>query len=243
MKILQLNTWSCNLAPAISDLLNREQPDIVTLQEVINTDHTGKILQSLDEILAESPYEYVYYAPLVEFNFMSNTAQRGNAILSKHPIEFTDTLWTKGEFQENFDYSVGYNAARGVACATVRTPNGSVSVLSVHGYHVKEHKNGNDETLDACRMILDYTSNLKGAVIIAGDFNLTPDSDSMKVFADTYRNLCIENNVATTRNRLTKKTETCDYILTRDLEVNSFRVLEDEVSDHVALEASFSLLN
>lgn len=242
MKVLQLNSWSCNLAPAISELLNREQPDIVSLQEVISTDKTGKILQSLEEILEKSPYEYVYYAPLVEFKFMHGTAQRGNAILSKYPFEFTETFWTKGEFQEDFDYSIGYNAARGVACATIQTPAGNVNVLSVHGYHVKEHKNGNEETLAACKMIADYGDNVEGPVIIAGDFNLVPESESMKVFDDNYVNLCTKNNVLTTRNHLTTKSETCDYILTKDLSVDSFSVLEDEVSDHKALIANVSLL-
>lgn len=239
MKILQLNTWSCNLAPAIVDVLNREQPDVVCLQEVISAEQTGKVLQSLEEILEKTPYEYVYYSPLVEFRFMHGTAQRGNAILSKYPFEFTETFWTNGEFQENFDYSSGYNAARGVAAAILRTPDGPLNIVTTHGYHVKEHKNGNDQTKAACETILAYCQNLKGPIVLTGDFNLVPKSDSMNVFSEVFRNLCSENNVETTRNHLTAKSETCDYILTKDVDVTSFRVLDDVVSDHRALEITF----
>lgn len=239
MKLLQLNTWSCNLAPAIINLLNREQPDIVCLQEVISTEQTGKILQSLEEILEKSPYKYSYYSPLAEFRFMHSTARRGNAILSKYPLVDTGIFWTHGEFQPDFDYSIGWNQARGVAYATVQTPEGDIHILTTHGYHVREHKNGNEETLKACKQIAEYISRTAGRLVLTGDFNLVPDSQSMRVFDGLLRNLCVENRVVTTRNNLTDKTDTCDYILTRDIAVQDFRVLDDVVSDHKALQVTF----
>lgn len=240
MKLLQLNTWSCNLAPEIAKLLQREQPDIVCLQEVISTEQTGKVLQSLEEIVVEVSYEYVYYSPLAQFRFMHGTASRGNAILSKYPLVDTGTFWTHGEFQPDFDYSMGWNSARGVAYATAQTPEGDIRVVTTHGYHIKMHKNGDDETLRACRQIDEFVRNLDGPVVLTGDFNLVPESESMRVFDGTLRNLTREANLNTTRNYLTTKTEVCDYILTRDIEVRRFAALDDVVSDHQALLLEFA---
>lgn len=96
MKILQLNAWSLHLAPAIVQLLDREDPDIVCLQEVVSTESSRKILGSIQEVLREHPYEYYYFSPLVRFNYMHHIAERGNMILSKYPITFTHELWTAG---------------------------------------------------------------------------------------------------------------------------------------------------
>lgn len=240
MKLLQLNTWSCNLAPEIVKLLQREQPDVVCLQEVISAEQTGKILQSLEEILADAPYEYVYYSPLAKFRFMHRTASRGNAILSRYPLAGTGTFWTHGEFQPDFDYSIGWNSARGVAYATVQTPGGDVRVVTTHGYHIKTHKNGDEETLRACRQIDKFIRDIDGPVVLTGDFNLVPESESMQVFDGSLRNLTREANLKTTRNHLTSKTEACDYILTRDVDVQQFAALDDVVSDHQALLLEFA---
>lgn len=237
MKILQLNAWSCFLAPEIVKLFQRERPDIVCLQEVISAERTGKILQSIEEILEEYSFEHQYYSPLVEFRFMHSTAQRGNMILSRHPIVSSETFWTKGGFVSDFDRSVNsWNDARGVACCIVKTPIGSVNILTTHGYHVPEHKNGNDQTFNACSAITEYAANLEGTVVITGDFNLAPHSSSIEVLNARFRNLCVENDVQTTRNHLTHKSEVCDYIfIDKVTEVQSFSVLNDIVSDHKAL--------
>jgi endonuclease/exonuclease/phosphatase family metal-dependent hydrolase len=236
MKLLQLNTWSCGLAPEITKLLEREQPDIVCLQEVVRASETGKIIHSVDEILADYPFQYEYYSPLVEFDFMHGKAQRGNMILSQYPILEQKTFWTHGNFQPDFGYSVGYNAARGVAHCKIETPQGILDVVTTHGYHVREHKNGNDETLKACQLIKEYVEALDHPVVLTGDFNLVSTSESMNILNASMRNLCIEHMLTTTRNHLTNKTEVCDYILTsRDISVQSFKALDDVVSDHMAL--------
>lgn len=235
MKILQLNAWSLHLAPAIVQLLDREDPDIVCLQEVVSTESSRKILGSIQEVLREHPYEYYYFSPLVRFNYMHHIAERGNMILSKYPITFTHELWTAGEFQADFTKDMPYNSARNVVHCRVDTPAGFLHVLTTHGYHIKSHKHGDEHTLAACQQISEYIETLDGPVVLTGDFNLVPDSVSMQVFEGRLRNLTSDYGLSTTRNFLTSKTEPCDYILTRDIQPDRFAVLEDIVSDHSAL--------
>lgn len=236
MKVVQLNAWAGNLTPEIVRMLDREEPDIVCLQEVISTEVTAKVLQSLEELLEDHPFPYVYYSPLVQFRYMHGYAMRGNAILSKYPILEQDTFWTNGQFQPDFEYSMGWNSARGVAHCLVDTPAGPLHVITNHGYHVREHKNGTAETLAACRQIADFCQQLDGKAILTGDFNLVPRCESLDALNSTMRNLCIEYDVQTTRNHLTTKTEVCDYIFVNDaVMVEDFVVLDDVVSDHKAL--------
>ena len=135
MKLLQLNTWSLHLAPAIVQLLDREDPDILCLQEVVSTESGRKMLGSIQEVLAAHEFEYYYFSPLVRFTYMHHAAERGNMILSKYPITFAHEFWTAGELQTDFTKDISYDAARNVVHAQVETPAGLLHVLTTHGYH------------------------------------------------------------------------------------------------------------
>lgn len=241
MKLLQLNAWSLRLEPAVVQLLDREDPDIVCLQEVVSTESGRKMLGCIQEVLALHEFDYYYFSPLVRFNYMHHKAERGNMILSKHPIAFAHEFWTAGEFQEDFTKDISYDAARNVVHCQIDTPAGLLHVLTTHGYHIAEHKRGDEHTLAACRQTVEYIETLEGPVVLTGDFNLVPNSESMQILNTKLRNLTLEHKVGTTRNHLTAKTEPCDYILTRDIEFENFAVLDDVVSDHLALTLQFDV--
>ena len=245
MKLLQLNTWSCKLPSEITKLLQNEKPDIACFQEVVTAVDGGKIIDTIDNILKEFPFEYNFNTPLVEFNFMHRQATRGNLISSNLTIFNTNELWTHGNFYKDFDYidAGGYNVARNIAHAEISTPEGNVHVLTLHGYHIKEHKNGDDETLHACRQLVEYAKALDGPVIITGDFNLAPDSESIGLVNDAFRNLSIEAELTTTRNHLTSKKEVCDYIFVNDkVRVDNFFMSDAVASDHNGLVLEFGVL-
>lgn len=244
MKLIQLNTWSCKLPTEIIRLFKEEKPDIVCLQEVVTADNGGKIFDTIGTITNEYPFTYEYNTPLVEFNFMHRSATRGNMIASKIELSETNELWTLGSFTKDFDYvdSGGYNVARNIAHAKIVTTEGILHVLTLHGYHIKEHKNGNDETLRACRELVEYAKSLDGSVVITGDFNLAPTSESIQVVNQAFRNLTVEQGLLTTRNHLTNKTEVCDYIFVNDqVHIDSFSMSSVIASDHNALVLDFHL--
>lgn len=244
MKLVQLNTWSCKLPSEIVRFFDEENPDIACLQEVVTSTDGGKIVDTIGGILNKHDFEHVYNTPLVEFNFMHHTATRGNMITSKRAFLEKNEIWTLGEFTRDFDYvdSGGYNVARNIAHTAMETEKGIVHILTLHGYHVKEHKNGNDETMRACRELVEYASSLKGPIIITGDFNLSPTSESIQFVNSFFRNLAIEAGLETTRNHLTEKTEVCDYIFVNDkIKVNEFYVSDIIASDHAGLVLDFDI--
>lgn len=243
MKILQLNIWGGKLSRQIVDLLRREQPDVVCLQEVITiAGGESFFFEDLEEIQKHTGYEHAYHAPSHTFNLMKRKADWGNAILSRSPFLETADVYTYGEPIPDFDFlkDTDYNTGRVLQHAIIETENGPLHILNHHGYHVHSHKNGDDETLRQCGLIADYVKGLEGRIVLCGDFNLLPDSSSIELINSFLVNHVIENKVLTTRTPLTHKTEACDFIFTSpDIEVKSFQVLDDIVSDHKALTIDF----
>ena len=83
---------------------------------------------------------------------------------------------------------------------------------------------------------------LKSPALICGDFNLRPDTESLKIIAKGMNNLIHMHNITSTRTGLYPKDERfADYILTDPkITVHHFKVLQDEVSDHSPLLIEFS---
>ncbi len=77
--------------------------------------------------------------------------------------------------------------------------------------------------------------------ILCGDFNLKPDTESMKILEKDMDNLIKIYKITSTRTSLYPKEEKfADYILTsKEIVLNKFEVLPDEVSDHAPLLLDF----
>ena len=119
----------------------------------------------------------------------------------------------------------------------------SLHILNHHGHHIDAHKLGDDETMRQIALILGYCKNLKGALILCGDFNLSPESSSIKLLDEHFRNLSVEYGLKTTRSRLTHKNEVCDYIFVNDgIKVNGFIMDDTIISDHNALILDFDMV-
>ncbi len=131
---------------------------------------------------------------------------------------------------------------RNLQLADIKTPGGeTIHVLNHHGHHVNQHKNGDKETMRQCRIIADEIKKLSGKVVVCGDFNLSPHSESIEQINTLLTNLSIKNKLTTTRNQLTHKSEVCDYIfVNNEIVVNTFESSEEIISDHMALIVNFT---
>lgn len=241
MKILQLNIWGGRLENQILDLLKKERPDIICLQEAISLKlgKNGGFFLTV-EAIAEQLGMQLSYAPSVGFRFMNRRAEFGNAILSTLPFESQHTVFTRKKYVKDFDAANDDYNVRSLHHVTVKTDKGSLNVLTHHGHHIPSHKNGDAETLRQCKLIADYLTKLTGRSILTGDFNLAPHSESLEQINRVLHNVDIEYGITTTRTPLTTKTEVCDYIFTSDdISVQVFRVADELVSDHRALIMEF----
>jgi endonuclease/exonuclease/phosphatase family metal-dependent hydrolase len=241
MKILQLNIWGGRLGAQIKMVINREQPDIVCFQEAIQVPGGRAMLfDELSEIAQDTHFEHTYFTPCTSWSLMNREAHSGLAILSRLPFLETKDTFLHGSLVSQFDKLTMRDNIQNLQHVTVSHEDRPLHVLNYHGHHVREHKDGNDETLRQCRMIAEYVEKLEGRVILCGDFNLKPESESLEQINKLLVNHAKEHKVLTTRTLLTPKTEVCDYIFTsKDIVVQNFSVLDDIASDHKALVVEF----
>lgn len=243
MKLIQLNIWwGGKLDQAIVKFLNEEKPDILCLQESASMEGKSGMMLSVEQIKEIGNFKDLVHSPLVTFNFMHRKVSMGNAILSKFSILNSKTLYTHLKHNKDFDWEKHDYNIRNLLHCELDTGKQKTHVLTHHGYHVPTHKDGNQETLKACKQIMHYIDSLNGPKILAGDFNLSPNSESLEVINKKMTNLVVVNKLKTTRTNLTYKTEVCDYIfINKEIRAKKFTASDEVVSDHKALIMEFEV--
>jgi len=267
MRLLSLNVA---LFETNNDLLlkflSKQKFYILCLQEVsekvdssVNPDFISK--NYIDEATADLKYSFLDPTLLAHDFHLKNFHQKasfdydfggflkaGNYLKSKFRIIKNSSVFVKGGPEiKTLDWS-GWpeTQIKAVQVVDLQLPKSKkLRVINYHGIWTKE-KIGNDETLAACKKILSLAKETNYPTIIAGDFNLFPDTLSMQVFYNDFFSLVDAYNISTTRpksNELNNlKRNVVDYVLvTKDIKVNSFQVLDSDVSDHLPLILDFEL--
>lgn len=128
-------------------------------------------------------------------------------------------------------------------CTPVRFGGGFLHVLNFHGLAQPGAKLDDPDRLRQSHGLLDFLEGRPGPKIVGGDFNLMPETESVRMFmAHGYRDLVAEYGIKTTRNRLIwekfpdSKQYFSDYVFTSpEVRVEDFQVPQNEVSDHLPL--------
>lgn len=246
MKLVQLNIWGGRVMPNILTLAEAEQPDIMCLQEVISFDgDINSLFGTIEELQSKlsKPYKDLFYSPGIRFNFMHKNAEWGNAVLSRFKIMEKESRFTNLAFIDNFNFEdYDYNARNFQHCVVEAAGGQKLNILNHHGHHIPGHKNGDNETLRQMKQLADYIDALAGPVILAGDFNLAPHSESLEQINQRLINLSVTHKLQTTRTQLTHKKEVCDYIFVNEqVKVKNFEASDELVSDHKALILEFDI--
>lgn len=244
MKVLQLNIWTARVGKPIFDLLEQENADIICFQEMLSLgfDLPSMMGAPLEELQAKLNYKYSFYSPVFSFRIMNRVGKWGNCILSRQKLLNSEVIFTNLEHVEDFNFEEYDYNIRNLQHAVVRIKNQDVHILNHHGHQIPEHKKGDANTLRQMKIIGDYIDKLSGPIIMCGDFNLFPKSESLEIINKRLSNLSVKYRLKTTRTPLTHKTEVCDYIfVSKDIKVNDFYASEQIVSDHKALVLDFDI--
>ncbi len=244
MKLLQLNMWGGRLEKPIVSLIKTVNPDILCLQEAIDLKAgNSAMFVATEEIQAVIGADHIFMSPVFTINYMNRKADFGNCIISKFPIKEAETIFTGRKYVADFDTLDQDANMRNLQHAVIELDGKSIHILNHHGHHLHQHKNGDAETMRQCGLIAKQIKKLTGAnLILSGDFNLAPHSESLEQINKLLRNLAIEAKLKTTRTPLTHKNEVCDYIFVSEkIKVGSFKALPDIVSDHKALLIDFTV--
>jgi endonuclease/exonuclease/phosphatase family metal-dependent hydrolase len=250
----------------IEKFLLKQNADILCLQEVtkaIDLSANPEFVSKPQIDRAAKNLKYEFYNPITilkdfqvnnfhkkeNFTFdFGGFIEMGNYVKTKFEISKKEHLYVKksGNIKITDWQKWPKCFSTGVQIVDLKLPKSKMlRVINYHGIWTKE-KVGNIETLNACRKILSLAKEIEYPTIIAGDFNLFPDSPSMQVFYKDFISLVDKHNIVTTRpnsNELSHlERNVVDYILvSKNIKINSFEVLDSDVSDHLPLVLDFDI--
>lgn len=250
MKLICLNTWGCRVTDQIFDFINKnsESTDIFCFQEILKgkkgkteKDEVANAYEKICDLLSnytgyfweynEENYYYDKKKSEIDFQFGVACFVKNNLEQTlKNKIHLYDPKKEWGDYPSQF--AVGSSLAIKVEDYTI---------INIHGLWQESIKTDTEAKIEQSQKIIDLAESTPDKKIICGDFNLLPDTKSIKMLDEKYNNLIKKYEIKNTRSSLYKKENRfADYIFTSPkIKVNDFKVLEDEVSDHLPLFLDF----
>ncbi len=231
------NIWGGQYLPEILGLIEREKPDVIGLQEVIEdldgTNNTAKI------IAEKLGYEWFFYptseadATLLYRSPKPRRVRMGNAILSKLPIARTDVRQLS---EEKARFAVG---------AIIPINGKEFHFYSTHLKHThQEPSELQDQQAQALAELMP-----KENTILMGDLNATPESKPVEMVSAVMKNT--DTEFKPTWSMYPEGCPVCkpqkldtrlDYIFTsKDLKTDSFTVYDSKGSDHLPISVILTL--
>lgn len=120
-------------------------------------------------------------------------------------------------------------------------------ICNFHGMAYPGDKLDNEYRLEQSRKIKDFLERERGAKILCGDFNLLPETQSIKMLEENMINLIKKFGIKRTRSHLSPFygksgfQPFADYaFVSPDVNVINFNVPDVDVSDHLPLVLEFS---
>lgn len=263
MKIISLNTYSGTIFEPLMNFVEEQAPttDVFCFQEIMSSE-TSTVLQTergmrknlLQELSNRLTGFQRFFAPVQE-NFDLTPLPRevvywGIATYVKNTLPLSQT----GDFflcngyntyQPKSYATLGFNALY----TTIAVADKQVTLCNIHGISEPGNKLDSPERLKQSEKILTFLQKQPGEKIVLGDFNLFPETQSIKIFEQAgLRNLIKECGIQTTRGSLMRQIfpqygkppngfqEFADYtFVSPGIKVKSFEVPDLPISDHLPM--------
>ncbi len=140
--------------------------------------------------------------------------------------------------------SKGFERGSGMQWLSLPVNGKMLTLGNVHGFWTPDGKGDIPQRIRQSKDMLEFMDAQQGPKILCGDFNLNPDTESVRMIAEKFRDLVKEYGVKTTRSRLCRPGIGlfADYLFVSEgIKVMDFSVPDEEVSDHLPLLLSFGL--
>lgn len=268
MRIISLNIFVGHKAEAILDFVRseKEQTDVFCFQEMLsnpkedisNLPFPGQA-NILEQLTRALPEFNVSFAPAEDdWNITPEypgQMKLGIAIFYKKTLDAKEA----GNFfiyNDRNSYKPGNYETQGhnAAYLTIGSEN-PLTILTLHGNSQPPHKLDTEKRLLQSQKVVDFLAARKGEKIVMGDFNLMPETESIRMFEQAgYTNLIKEFAIKTTRGSLMRKLfpeyetgpygfqEFADYtFVTKGITVKSFSVPDLPLSDHLPMILEFDI--
>lgn len=242
-KLVNVNTWlGGKLFDSLLSFLHKENADILTLQEVCNGQNpklpsNERTLELLTHTLK---YNYSFFSPCYLAKSSKGKVERGNAILSRFPIQHTchvfyDKLY--GAYSDNKPEDFPF-FPRTLQHALIQIKNKNVNVFNTQGIWAADGKD-NKRRLKMSKIILNKIKG-KENVILAGDFNTQPKTKTIQNIEKHLKNV-FKDLLKTTFNTKRKNNPVFSNIVvdmvfvSRNIEIVNQDCPQVDISDHLPL--------
>lgn len=253
MQLISLNIWGGKLTQPLLSFIKEYSNtiDIFCFQEVysspistkISRDMKSNIYCQIADILSN---HLGYFAPhLIDRDLNGRTdfpLKNGLAIfINKHiKINQCDDIFIYRNGLELLDNDP-ITIPRNLQYFTCTVDKKDYLISHFHGIWYPKSKLDTPERIKQINKIKNFLSKREESILLCGDFNLLPNTLCMSILEDNMENLIKRYNIETTRNQYYERPEKySDYILvSRDVKINKFQVLNVTVSDHIPLMVEF----
>lgn len=250
VKFISLNLWIGGiLFEEILEFLKKEKPDILALQEAYNGKNPNfeKRYRSLHALNNELDFPYQSFSPAVIDVLKFGKVEQGNAILSKFPIVETKTVFYDVSLQERTlaespgDFSF---TPRNLQHAGIETNSAKLNVFNTQGIWGFDGEDS-ERRLKMGATIMRETRDKKN-VILAGDFNLKPYTETVKNIEKNLNNIFKDELISTfnmkRKNNEGYATSVVDMVfVSRNIKVLNHYCPAVDISDHLPLVCIFEI--
>lgn len=251
MKLITLNAWGGRVQEPFDAFLNAnvDDVDVFCFQEVYKNSNMElveymehlTVVPDLYEKLSIKLKNYVgVFCGVIGDDYgIATFVKKDSQILSVDEVMLYESAHFLTKASEGDDHT------RKMQWLKIKTKEKEYIVMHVHGHWTGKNKNDNPARLEQSQAIVDVIRKYRGMpIILCGDFNLRPDTESVKMLErEGMINLVSESGVTSTRTSLYPKPERfADYIfISPRIKVKDFKVLPDVVSDHSPLYLDFEI--
>jgi len=209
---------------AICKVIQQSDADVVALQEVdIQTDRSGKIDQA--KLIAEKLGMSYHFFKAIDYD----DGEYGLAILSKLPIRNPENISLP---------QVVKAEGRTLALLEVKVKDKWIYIANTHLDASRSDKN----RVAQMKFILEKTAGLNLPVILCGDLNSIPTSETIRLLDTQFKRTCMDDCLPTSPQANPRRT--IDYIATKNLswKQKSIEVIaETYASDHRPVKVVFGI--
>lgn len=243
MQLITLNTWGSRIRDVYEFVKKHSHStDVFCFQEV----YLSAPLSNLDSTEEDKDSFRVFESLLPDFTgyFCAQADGSGMAVFVNKKYLVTHVKSTQvlsvDEMKNISNGEITFN--RLVQAVSLNDPK--ATIYNFHGMPGDKKKDNPERDLQHKRL-MEVLNAGAGPKVLVGDFNLNPDTKTIKELENTMQNPLKVSGFKTTRSSYYKKIEEqpfADYaFLSSDLTIKEFKVLPEEISDHLALRVIFDV--
>lgn len=263
MKLISLNTYGGIVyEPLMKFVRQHSDADVFCFQEMIKK--TGDKDIPLESNSARTNLFQEIEKALPDFNNLFAPVQNGFDTIEDVglPIQYGVATFVRKNLNvtktKDFFILGGLNELKGRDYSTlgsnaiavqIEQDGRTLIIVNLHGNSEPAHKLDSPGRLAQSKTVLEFLADKPGEKIVVGDFNLLPDTESIRMFEKAgFKNLITEFDIKTTRGSMNKKLhpefehgkygwqEFADYtFVTPGIDVESFEVPDEPISDHLPM--------